>query len=274
MSPAPSPPGPGWDSHVHVFDPAAPVRAGHYRPVHRPLAEVEALAGAQGLHHLVLVQPSVYGHDHRVLLDALQAAPGRHRGVAVVAADVAEAELDRLHAAGVRGARFNLVSPAGQGTDAERVQAALLALAPRLRARGWHCQWYVAAAWLPQLVHWQARSGLVFVLDHLAGLGTQVAQNDPAWTAAAALANEGAWLKLSGWYRLQAAPPYTALHAAIGRAAALFGPRLLWGSDWPHTSFAPDALPPYASLLAPARAVLGDPALARVLAEHPKTLYG
>ena len=39
----------GWDCHVHVFDAAAPVRPGHYRPDHHPLEEIEALALAHGI---------------------------------------------------------------------------------------------------------------------------------------------------------------------------------------------------------------------------------
>jgi predicted TIM-barrel fold metal-dependent hydrolase len=241
----------GWDTHVHVFDAAAPVRPGHYRPVHRPLADIEALATAHGIQHLVLVQPSVYGTDNRVMLQALQASAGRHRGVAVLAPQVSDTELDTLHAAGVRGVRFNLVSPAGHQGD---VAAELLALAPRLRERGWHVQWYASAQALGQLAEWQARSGLCFVLDHLAGLHAGLAQDAPAWAAAQALAEGGAWIKLSGWYRLGAQAPYTALQANLARALNLFEARCVWGSDWPHTSFAPDALPAYAALLAPLQA--------------------
>jgi predicted TIM-barrel fold metal-dependent hydrolase len=260
----------GWDCHVHVFDAAAPVRPGHYRPVHRPLAQIEATARAHGIGHLVLVQPSVYGTDNTVLLRALQAMPGRHRGVAVLDATTSDAELDRLHAAGVRGARFNLVSPTGH---AGHVEPELLQLAPRLRARAWHVQWYVQAEQLPQLVRWQARTGLRFVLDHLAGLHANLPDDHPAWTAAQALADAGAWLKLSGWYRLQAAAPYAVLLPAIRRVAALFGPRLVWGSDWPHTSFAPDQMPGYASTLDPARAGLAGPAFHALLHTQPGALY-
>lgn len=246
------------------------MRPGHYLPVHRPLAQVEATARAQGIGHLVLVQPSVYGTDNRVLLQALQADPGRHRGVAVVDAATGEAELDHLHAAGVRGVRFNLVSPAGHAGD---VDADLLHLAPRLRARGWHVQWYVQAGDLPRLVSWQTRTGLCFVLDHLAGLHAGLADDHPAWHSAQALADAGAWLKLSGWYRLQAAAPYAALLPTIRRAAALFGPRLVWGSDWPHTSFAPDQMPGYASTLEPARLGLAGPAFHALLQTQPLSLY-
>jgi predicted TIM-barrel fold metal-dependent hydrolase len=246
--------GAGWDGHVHVFDAAAPVRPGHYLPGHWPLHEIEARARAQGVHHLVLVQPSVYGTDNTLMLKALQAAPGRHRGVVVVDAHISSRELDRMHAAGVRGVRFNLVSPAGHAGD---VAADLQRLAPGLRERGWHVQWYVHAHHLPRLVAWQAPTGLRFVLDHLAGLGAEVGAAHAAWTAAQALADGGAWVKLSGWYRLGAAAPYAVLQANIRRVAAMFGPRMVWVSDWPHTSVHAADMPGYADMLAPVHEALG-----------------
>jgi predicted TIM-barrel fold metal-dependent hydrolase len=255
---------------VHVFDAAAPVRAGHYRPAHRPLGEIEDLASRHGVGHLVLVQPSVYGTDNAVMLRALQAAPGRHRGVAVVDPAIADAELDRLHEAGVRGVRFNRVSPAGHAGDAG---ADLLHLAPRLRSRGWHVQWYVRADDLPQLVQWQAQTGLRFVLDHLAGLDASLPQAHPAWAAAQALAEAGAWIKLSGWYRLGAQAPYSELRPHIRRAAALFGPRTLWGSDWPHTSFEASQMPAYESTLEPVSTSLGAAPMQALLHEHAASLY-
>ena len=270
-APAAADAGAAWDCHVHVFEASAPVRPGHYVPAHRPLGEIEALAQRHGIGRLVLVQPSVYGTDNTVMLQALQAAPGRHRGVAVVDPAIADDELDRLHGAGVRGVRFNLVSPAGHAGD---VTTDLLQLAPRLRERGWHVQWYVRADDLPRLVAWQRQTGLRFVLDHLAGLGTGIATAHPAWAAAQALADGGAWIKLSGWYRLGAAAPYAELHTPIRRAVALFGARTVWGSDWPHTSFHADRLPAYASTLAPVRLSLDAAQLAALLHQQASTLYG
>lgn len=260
----------GWDCHVHVFDAAAAVRPGHYLPAHRPLGEIEALARRHDIGHLVLVQPSVYGTDNSVMLRALEAGGGRHRGIAVIDPGASDAELDRLHAAGVRGVRFNLVSPAGHAGD---VAADLERLAPRLRARHWHVQWYARAADLSRLVTWQARTGLRFVLDHLAGLDAALPDTDPAWAHAQALAGSGAWIKLSGWYRLAASEPYTALLPHLRRALAMFGPRCVWGSDWPHTSFGPDRLPRYDSTLAPVASVLDTAGLDALLREQARTLY-
>ncbi len=231
----------GWDCHVHVFDDAAPVRPGHYLPAHRPLGEIERLARGHGIGHLVLVQPSVYGTDNSVMLRALEAGGGRHRGIAVLDPTVPDAELDRL--------------------------------APRLRSRGWHVQWYARATDLPQLVTWQARTGLRFVLDHLAGLDATLPDSDPAWAPAQALAEGGAWIKLSGWYRLGATEPYTALIPTLQRAMALFGPRCVWGSDWPHTSFSPDRMPRYDSTLAPAASALDAAGLHALLHAQAEALY-
>lgn len=256
----------GWDCHVHVFDAAAPVRAGHYEPAHRPLQEIEALAAAHGIGHLVLVQPSVYGTDNQLLLRALAAHPGRHRGVVVVDADVSEHELASMQTAGVRGVRFNWVSPVGVGDDpGERFAA----LAPRLRALGWHVQWYVPRERLARVAALHRGSGLVAVLDHLGGMSVDTRDDDPAWDALRALADAGAWVKLSGWYRLGTDAPYAALAPNLRRVMALFGPRVAWGSDWPHTSFARAAAPKYEVMHAPLRHCLGAEEACRLVERRP-----
>ena len=261
---------PGWDCHVHVFDALAPARSGHYQPVDRPLAQIEAVAAAHGVRHLVLVQPSVYGSDNSLMLRALAAEPGRHRGVAVVEAAATDAELDAMHACGVRGVRLNLVSPVGEeAAPGHR----FMTLAPRLRERGWHLQWYAGPQHLALIAGLHRGSGVTCVLDHLAGFGASVADDHFAWQAVEALAAQGAWLKLSGWYRLDAPAPYAALVPRIRRLAGLFGERLVWGSDWPHTAFAPDAMPAYESTWQPVVDALGAPA-AEALRRRRPAIYG
>lgn len=249
----------GWDCHVHVFEAGAPTRAGHYAPLPAPLAAIEGLAAECGIAHLVLVQPSVYGTDNSVMETALHQSRGRHRGVAVLDADVDDAMLDRLGAAGVRGVRYNLVSPIGNDP------AGLMSLAPRLRERGWHVQWYAEHAHLPRIAELQAQCGLAFVLDHLAGLRADAPASPASWRALQRLADAGAWVKLSGWYRLGATAPYLELVPTIQRVAAIFGERIVWGSDWPHTSLPATPQSRLPSLLAPVRDALGEAALARAL---------
>jgi predicted TIM-barrel fold metal-dependent hydrolase len=242
-----------------VFDAAACVRKGHYRPAHQPLESIEAKSAELGIGHLVLVQPSVYGTDNRALLHSLTRDLGRHRGVVVVDQDVSDTELQAMDAMGVRGVRFNLVSPVGN--DAQ----AFLSLAPRLRAIGWHVQWYAATSHLAFIASLHAATRLPCVLDHLAGLHAGVSPNDVAWADLARLADLGAWVKLSGWYRLRAQEPYDILCGNIRRVAELMSDRLVWGSDWPHTAFASEAMPAYEATWEPVVQALGQNRAVKVL---------
>ena len=256
---------------MHVFDNTATVAPGHYVPQHRPLAAIEALAQSHGFGQLVLVQPSVYGTDNSVMLNALRVHPGRHRGVVVIDASITDAELAAMHSLGVRGVRFNLVSPAGNSSN---LAADFAKLARRIDTLGWHVQWYVKPADLPVVALLHHTTSLPAVLDHLAGLHANLAPDRAAWQALEKLAGQGAWVKLSGWYRLQADAPYTALDRNIARIANLFTDQMIWGSDWPHTSFAADALPAYASNLQPAIRVLTAQQKIDALHHAPKRLYG
>jgi predicted TIM-barrel fold metal-dependent hydrolase len=118
----------------------------------------------------------------------------------------------------------------------------------------------------------QQATGIPFVLDHLAGLTAAHLDSADAWPALERLAGDGAWIKLSGWYRLQSKQPYADLIPVVRRVAQEFGDRLVWGSDWPHTSFAPDALPPYESTWAPVVQALG-PARAEAVGAAGALLY-
>ncbi|MCX7154531.1 MAG: amidohydrolase family protein [Proteobacteria bacterium] len=100
------------DVHAHVCGAQSryPLIAERiYTPPEATPADYPHMLEALGIERGVLVQPSIYGTDNRAMLDALALDTGRLRGVAVVPFDVAQAELERLHAAGVRGLRANIV---------------------------------------------------------------------------------------------------------------------------------------------------------------------
>ena len=95
------------DSHAHSCGPIAryPYYARRiYTPADTLLPDYEHMLKTIGVQRAALVQGSIYGTDNTVLLEALKAGNGRYRGVAVVAPEVSETELRRLHDAGVRGA--------------------------------------------------------------------------------------------------------------------------------------------------------------------------
>jgi 2-pyrone-4,6-dicarboxylate lactonase len=100
------------DSHVHVFGPAAqfPFTASrNFTPVDAPKERLFALHHHLGIERCVIVQSAVHGFDNRAVEDAIQAGGGHYLGVALVPVNVADAELQRLAAAGFRGVRFNFM---------------------------------------------------------------------------------------------------------------------------------------------------------------------
>src|SRR5271163_5340202 len=94
------------DTHCHVFGPGAefpyaPERK--YTPCDAAKAQLFALRDHLGFARNVVVQATCHGADNSAMVDALHASKGKARGVATVKRDVTDAELKRLHQAGVRG---------------------------------------------------------------------------------------------------------------------------------------------------------------------------
>ena len=255
-----------WDCHVHVFGPAArhPLASRlAYRPPDRSLADLEAVAGPAGIGRIVLVQPSVYGTDNSCMLDALRSGEGRHRAVAVVPPDFSRQEFEALHALGVRGIRFNLVSKAGNSLDG------FTELAAKIAPLGWHIQFLAEPAHLSNIAELRDTTTVPFVLDHIGGGHSKLLFE--------LLARDDVWVKLSGFYRLlPPGEPYAALEPLLEDVAQAAPKRILWGSDWPHTWFFPGdhgPAPAYADTLAPLKLFLSEALQKKALLENPSRLY-
>nr|WP_284454635.1 amidohydrolase family protein [Actinomadura madurae] len=111
------------DAHCHVFGPAdvfpyPPDRA--FTPVDAPRDEVTGLQRFLGFQRAVFVQSAGHGTDHRPLLDALAADRANRRGVAILRPGIGTAEILRLDAAGVCGARLHFVTHLGPGPSRSR----------------------------------------------------------------------------------------------------------------------------------------------------------
>jgi predicted TIM-barrel fold metal-dependent hydrolase len=259
----------GWDCHIHVFDRRRV--EGHYESPPRSLSEIERLASPIGVSRFVLVQPSVYGTDNRFLIESLRVSGSRHRGIVVVSGDIDRAELMTMHQVGVRGIRINLVSPVGN-TD-----RGLAALIPQIREMGWHIQWHVRPSQLTRIAEIHDKFPVTAVLDHLAGVVPSLASAEQTWEDLRRLAGLGAWIKLSGWYRLNSVSPFEDMHDNIRAAHSLFADRCIWGSDWPHTFFLDTAVahapPSYAETWATVVKALGEEKAISILSSNPRRLY-
>ena len=84
--------------------------------------------------------------------------------MATVRRSISDAELQRLHAAGVRGVRFNFVKRLVDFTPKDE----LMEIAARVAELGWHVVIYFEAVDLPEL--WDFFTGLptTVVVDHMA----------------------------------------------------------------------------------------------------------
>jgi len=191
------------------------------------------------------VQATCHGADNRAMADACATSGGRARGVATVRRSVSDAELEALHAAGVRGVRFNFVKRLVDFTPKDE----LLEIAGRIKALGWHVVVYFEAADLPELWDFFAAVhddlATTVVVDHMGRPDVTKPVDGPEFALFLKFMREhvNVWSKVSCPERLSVAGP-KALH---GEQAAYrdvvpfartvvesFPDRVLWGTDWPH----------------------------------------
>ncbi|SEQ29559.1 Predicted metal-dependent hydrolase, TIM-barrel fold [Devosia sp. YR412] len=217
------------DSHFHVFKAGAVLNVPRsYTPQIQTLVQWQDLAARLGMARGVLVQPSVYGVDNSVLVEALCADPANLRGVVVIPPETSTDELARLDRLGVRGIRINLRNKAGIGLDA------LEALAPRIRPLGWHVVFQVGAEAIASVAELAERHGLTGIIDHLAFMSLDPV-GQPLDDLKRALDGGLLYAKISAPYRLRDTAGHAGYRQAVRSLVDNYTNRLLWGSDWPHT---------------------------------------
>lgn len=262
------------DCHMHIFEPRFPARIDTpYKP---PVATVpdylKAIRERLGLSRAVVIQSVTHGTDNSNLVAALEAFAGTARGVAVIGLDTAEAELQRLHAHGVRGIRFEMA-------NGVLPWEALEAIAAKIAPHGWHIDLQTDGRDLPQLVDRLLDLPCPIVLDHYGKFIDALPVEHPAIQAALKLLGSG-----SGWIKLTA--PYAGRHrrpepwpelVPLAKAFLAAAPnRIVWGSEWPQSMLPVfnQPIPDHALLLDLLLDYTTDEGLLhRVLVDNPAELY-
>ena len=230
------PPG-AVDAHCHVFGPAAqfpfaPERK--YTPCDASKDQLFALRDLLGFERNVIVQATCHGNDNRALLDAIAHSGGRARGVASVAADIGDAQLQALHEGGVRGVRFNFLKRLADFTPRE----VLMRIAERIAPLGWHVVVYFEAQDLPELWDFFTSLPTIVVVDHMGRPDVSQPVDGPQFERFVRLLREhpNIWSKVSCPERLSLSgpPTYDDVAPFARRLVETFPDRVLWGSDWPH----------------------------------------
>ncbi len=224
------------DCHVHVFDPERyPFAASRkFTPDTANAQQLTHYLDQAGLQRVVLVQPSVYGTDNQCLLNAIEQLDGRAKGIAVISKDSSPEELDALRAAGVVGARLNMVVNRSSDTDEATI---LIEELDALLPDSWHIQLHVSLGVLAGVVRTIGRSNRLFVLDHLGLPSVEEGAKAPLWKKMLEMTRTGQLcVKLSGPYlSSKLASPYSDLRPYVDSLADTNEETILWGSNWPHT---------------------------------------
>lgn len=269
---APPPPG-ACDAHFHVFGAREryPVLPGIEHDM--PEADVDALRGlhaALGIERGVICASTVNGTNHDVILDALRILGKSYRACALhtVFEEQPESYIQKLHDAGVRGARFNLLKMLGRVPAPEKIRRAIA----RIREIGWYCK--------VQPDYHEPLESLAFfenvdcpvVIDHL---GRAATPEGKVFTTILSLLQRGNfWLLLSNGYKVsKAGPPWDDVIPVIRAFIDAAPGRVLWGSDWPHT-FHETPPPDDGDLYNLLHRATSAAERKRILVDNPATLFG
>ncbi|QHE88824.1 amidohydrolase family protein [Hydrogenophaga sp. BPS33] len=267
-----------WDCHAHLFGPYAhyPLAAERtYTPAEALEQQYADLLERLGLAHGVLVHPSAYGVDYRLVLAALSARP-QWRGV-LVAQTHTPLNLKALRAQGVRALRYSHRGGAAANFAGSASLDDLIAMAPALADAGLHAELWTDRQVLPAIADTLRGLPVPVVLDHMAGFDVHASTEEPGFVGLERLLGEGhVWVKLCAYRNLLALPPpqWPETGQPFHRALLRANPeQLVWGSDWPHLNVKP--APDAADLLALFKGWAGEKAVVdKILGENPAKLYG
>jgi 2-pyrone-4,6-dicarboxylate lactonase len=241
--PEPLPPPGSCDCQFHIFADLAkyPLRFDFtFQPPRASFADMRNVLRTLGFQRGVIVHTQRYDLDHSLLIDELEALSPQERknfrAIGIVRDELSDRELARLHAVGVRGARFHLGKRWGQRHEPEAVRRSMA----RIAELGWHARLHISGS---DIADWgdflTSVKGMPMVIDHMGHLDFSLGLDQPAlrWIVER-LRKDSWWVKLSngnrdsvmetGWY--DAIP--------FARAFITAAPdRMIWGSDWPHTGW-------------------------------------
>ncbi|WOE31735.1 MULTISPECIES: amidohydrolase family protein [unclassified Acinetobacter] len=261
------------DSHAHVFSQHDQmIENARYTPTYdASLAQFLAHLDEHAYSHAVLVQPSFFGHDNHVLLNAIQQAPQRLKGIAVVDKNIELTQLVKLKQQGIVGIRLNLFGL----TVPDFTQPEWVKLLQHLTELDFQLELHappkILIHVLPILNHYPIN----IVIDHFGRIDVTLGINDPDYQTFLTLLNpKQHWIKVSGYYRLGNAPQHiaTAQKAFALLKAKGFLTQMIWGSDWPHTQH--ESLVSYHSVVDSFQQIVPDlDEQALILGQNAATLF-
>ena len=224
------------DAHCHVFGPGdtfpfAPERK--YTPCDASWEQLFALRDFLGFEKNVVVQATCHGADNSALLDVLQRANDKARGVVTVKSDIEMVELERMHALGVRGVRFNYVKRLVDPKPDDYYRGII----DKINKLGWHVVLYFEPADLKEKWNFFTSLGVPVVVDHMGRPDVSKPLDNEDFALFQKFMRENdVWAKVSCPDRLtvSGSPLYADVVPFARAIVEEFSDRVLWGTDWPH----------------------------------------
>ena len=227
-----------WDTHCHIFPdgfssapncPPAPQGA--------TLTEYRAIAEKLGITRAVVVQPNAYGADNAALIATLNEMGAGTIGIAAVLPGTPREDLDRLHDAGVRGARImNL----GGGAVPLAMLADVLAM---IRPLNWVPVVQFDGSEISKHMVVLEAIDTPWVLDHYGKFLSGMTPSDVDHVKR--LMDTHCTIKFAAHYEASqsGAPAYEDINALATTLITHRPDRVIWGSNWPHLLNGPDDKP-------------------------------
>lgn len=226
-----------------------------------------------GIDRVIITQGNAHQRDNENLIACLSEMGDVARGVCVIDKTTSEAELDRLSAAGIIGAR--IMDLPGGAVGLEELEA----IDAKAAARGWMLAVQFDGSNI--LDHESRLASLKsrWVFDHHGKFFAGVTPDSPQIDAVKRLIDGGkCWFKFAGVYESSktGGPDYADV-AAFSKVLASYAPeRIVWGSNWPHNLAREQSQ--YPDDVALTNTVLGwlagEDALHQALVTNPQELYG
>ena len=279
--PHPAPPAKSCDCQFHIYGdpllyPLSPDAT--YDAIAASFLDALTMHGALGFDRGVIVHSSLYGSDHRLLLDTLESLPEdlrrRYRATSIIDDSVSDQEMERLDRAGVRAARLNIAQMFGVTPSKEAARRTI----DRVREIGWHIRLHVRGDDLLQFRDvLETIQDVPMVIDHMGHVDLAAGVDQPVcrWIVEM-LARPNWWMMVSNGNRDSTMDHGWDDAIPVARAYIEAAPsRIVWATDWPHPMWTKPMMNDAEEVELLYRYVDNDADLIqKILVDNPATLHG
>ncbi|PCI53360.1 MAG: 2-pyrone-4,6-dicarboxylate hydrolase [Alphaproteobacteria bacterium] len=268
------------DTHTHVFGGSIKYPMPYVPNYPVPLATPEIhlnMLEILGITRSVVVQPTQYGSNVDLLIDALRNSENRLRGVAAARSDTTDEALQTMQDAGVRGLRFvHAFLPNGKLRPGAIPFDEINLLSSRMNSFGWSVNVWAQLPNIMENIETLLKPNLPVVLEHIGMVNVEAGLDDQNFVKLLSLVREQRISVKISLCRCSKLPPkYNDLKPFVDALIDANPNQLLWGSDWPYIRMIGEE-PDAGELLDLMKSWVDgdDDILEKILVTNPEQLYG